>query len=80
MIVDTRNMPPMNAEQFAEAKPVEIKINQTYMRSAKPYDVCRVIDVILKGGKVTVKCLEVYGFSDGPFYVPAEDTKAWQLF
>jgi hypothetical protein len=70
----------MNAEQFAEAKPVEIKINQTYMRSAKPYDVCRVIDVILKGGKVTVKCIEVYGFSEGPFYVPAEDTKAWQLF
>ncbi len=58
----------------------EIKINQTYMRSSTPYDVVRVLDIIIKSGKAIIKCIYVYGSNDGPFYVSVGCTKEWQLF
>jgi hypothetical protein len=59
---------------------MEIKIGYQYKRSAKPYDVVRVLDILLKNGKTTVKLLQSFGHNDGPFYASAEDTKNWELY
>jgi len=58
----------------------EINIGREYTRSDKPYDVVKVIDILVKDGRCTIKCLESYGMTDGPFFVGPEDTKHWRLF
>jgi len=59
---------------------MDIKINWEYTRSSMPYDVVRVIDIIVKEGRCIIKCLNVFGGNDGPFYVGPEDTKNWELY
>ncbi len=56
---------------------MQILINKKYKRSNKPYDVVTVLDIAVFEGRCSIKCLEVYGQSDGVFYVGAEDTKDW---
>jgi len=59
---------------------IEIKVNQTYSRSSAPYDVIRVIDIIVKGGRCVIRCQQVYGDDPDLFSVGPEDTKEWQIF
>ena len=59
---------------------MDINIKWEYKRSSNPYDVVKVIDIIVKEGRCIIKCLDVFGGNNVPFYVSPEDTKKWELY